>query len=134
MKTQNLPIVLDHRSGIPIYLQIVEQVRRWVSNGDLHTGDQLPTVRQIATELRVNFNTVARAYLELEHEGVIYKRQGQGTYVSAGALEASRRERRKAVAAWLEKALEEAAGYGMAASEVEEICSQAMKRYKRDNS
>jgi GntR family transcriptional regulator len=127
-------IRIDTAGGVPIYLQIVDQVKKNVAGGRLKAEEPLPSVRQLALDLTINPNTVARAYLELEHEGVIYKRQGQGTYVSAGALEASRRERRKAVAAWIEKALEEAAGYGMPAAEVEEICGQAMKRYKRDNS
>ena len=57
---------LDFRSGVPIYTQIVEQVRQKVASGELRQGDQLPTVRQLATELRVNFNTVARAYRLLD--------------------------------------------------------------------
>ena len=81
MKTQNLPIALDHRSGVPIYVQIVEQVRQRVSTGELRPGDQLPTVRQMATELRVNFNTVARAYRLLDEAGLISTQQGRGTYI-----------------------------------------------------
>lgn len=81
MKTSNLPIALDHRSGVPIYLQIVEQVRQQVSIGELGPGDQLPTVRQMATDLRVNFNTVARAYRLLDEAGLISTQQGRGTYI-----------------------------------------------------
>ncbi|MGD0006794.1 MAG: GntR family transcriptional regulator [Anaerolineaceae bacterium] len=81
MKSQDLPITLDHRSGIPIYLQIVEQVRQRVSIGKLRSGEQLPTVRQMATELRVNFNTVARAYRLLDEAGLISTQQGRGTYI-----------------------------------------------------
>ena len=87
MKTQNLPIALDHRSGVPIYVQIVEQVRQRVSTGELHPGDQLPTVRQLATELRVNFNTVARAYRMLDEAGLISTQQGRGTYIWEGPTE-----------------------------------------------
>ncbi len=81
MKTQNFPIALDHRSGVPIYLQIVEQVRQRVSTGELRPGDQLPTVRQMATDLRVNFNTIARAYRLLDEAGLISTQQGRGTYI-----------------------------------------------------
>ena len=87
MKTQNLPITLDHRSGIPIYVQIVDQVRQRVSTGELRPGDQLPTVRQLATELRVNFNTVARAYRMLDEAGLISTQQGRGTYIWEGPTE-----------------------------------------------
>ena len=74
-------IQLDFRSGQPIYLQIVEQIRKWVASGELKQGDQLPTVRQLATELRVNFNTVARAYRLLDEAGLISTQQGRGTYI-----------------------------------------------------
>lgn len=74
-------IQLDFRSGQPIYLQIVEQIRTAVASGALQQGDQLPTVRQLATELRVNFNTVARAYRMLDESGLISTQQGRGTYI-----------------------------------------------------
>jgi GntR family transcriptional regulator len=74
-------IRLDFRSSEPIYLQIVRQVEQLVVNGDLHQGDQLPTVRQMATELRVNFNTVARAYRMLDEVGLISTQRGRGTYI-----------------------------------------------------
>ncbi len=74
-------IQLDFRSRQPIYLQIVEQVRKRVASGELKLGDQLPTVRQLATELRVNFNTVARAYRLLDEAGLISTQQGRGTYI-----------------------------------------------------
>jgi len=72
---------VDHRSGVPIYIQIVEQVRALVESGKLGPGDQLPTVRQLAEELRINFNTVARAYRMLDEAGLISTQQGRGTYI-----------------------------------------------------
>ena len=81
MKTQNFQFVLDMRSEAPIYVQIVEQVRQRVATGELQPGDQLPTVRQMATDLRVNFNTVARAYRLLDEAGLISTQQGRGTYI-----------------------------------------------------
>ena len=79
MKPQDFK--LDFRSGIPIYVQLVEQVLTYLSSGNLKPGDQLPTVRQMASELRVNFNTVARAYRMLDEAGLISTQQGRGTYI-----------------------------------------------------
>jgi len=72
---------LDFRSSLPIYLQIVDQVERMITEGELKTGDQLPTVRELATELRVNFNTVARAYRILDDARIISTQRGRGTYI-----------------------------------------------------
>ena len=72
---------LDFHSGVPIYEQIVDRVRGWVSSGQIKPGDQLPTVRQLALELRVNFNTVARAYRLLDEVGLISTQRGRGTYI-----------------------------------------------------
>jgi GntR family transcriptional regulator len=74
-------IHLDFRSGTPIYTQIVEQVKQQLVSGKLKPGDQLPTVRALALELRVNFNTVARAYRLLDEAGIISTQQGRGTYI-----------------------------------------------------
>jgi GntR family transcriptional regulator len=74
-------IELDFRSGIPIYVQIVEQIKRLVDSGELKPGDQLPTVRQLATEVRVNFNTIARSYRLLDEAGFISTQHGRGTYI-----------------------------------------------------
>lgn len=72
---------LDGRSGVPTYLQLVEQVRRGLLLGYLSDGDRLPAVRDVAAALVVNPNTVAKAYRELEHAGLAAARAGQGTYV-----------------------------------------------------
>jgi len=117
------------RDGVPIYLQIVEQVKRNVALGRLKPEEGLPSVRQLALDLTINPNTVARAYLELEHQGVIYKRQGQGTFVSSQAAEASRRERHKMVSALFEKAVIEAVNSGMTGREIEETYHQLLRRY-----
>jgi GntR family transcriptional regulator len=76
---------LDSRSGVPTYLQLVEQVRRGLLLGYLVDGDQLPTVREVAAALVVNPNTVAKAYRELERAGLAAARAGQGTFVIGGA-------------------------------------------------
>ena len=76
-----LNLQVDFRSPAPIYTQIVEQIRGRVLSGRLKPGDQLPTVRQLAAELRVNFNTIARAYRILDESGLISTQQGRGTYI-----------------------------------------------------
>jgi len=76
-----LGIKLDFRSGEPIYLQIIHQIESKIASGELRPGQQLPTVRQLATDLRVNFNTVARAYRSLDEAGLISTQHGRGTYV-----------------------------------------------------
>jgi len=72
---------IDNKSGIPIYIQLIEQVKHFVATGRLQEGEQLPTVRQMAVDLEINANTVAKAYAELERQGVIERRQGVGTFV-----------------------------------------------------
>jgi GntR family transcriptional regulator len=74
-------ISIDLRSDVPIYLQIVEQVRQLVVNGGLKPGEQLPTVRSLASDLRINFNTVSRSYRLLDEAGIISTQQGRGTYI-----------------------------------------------------
>ena len=95
MKTQNFQFVLDMRSEAAIYVQIVEQVRQRVATGELQPGDQLPTVRQMATDLRVNFNTVARAYRLLDEAGLISTQQGRGTYIWEGPTEETLKQLKK---------------------------------------
>ena len=79
--TGNLGIEIDFRSGIPIYIQIMDQIKHKIAIGLLKPDDQLPTVRQMATDLRINFNTVARSYKLLDEEGIISTQHGRGTYI-----------------------------------------------------
>jgi GntR family transcriptional regulator len=72
---------LDFRSGIPIYMQVVEQIKEMIASEQLRPGDQLPTVRALALDLRINFNTVARAYRILDENGFISTQHGRGTYI-----------------------------------------------------
>ncbi len=72
---------IDFRSGMPIYLQVVERIKERLASGQLKPGDQLPTVRSLAMDLRVNFNTIARAYRILDEAGIISTQQGRGTYI-----------------------------------------------------
>lgn len=81
MLKKHLSLQLDFHSGLPIYLQIINQIQSQLLNGVLKPGDQLPTVRALAAELRVNFNTVSRAYRLLDEERIISTQQGRGTYI-----------------------------------------------------
>lgn len=72
---------INFRSGVPIYVQIMDQIKHMIATGELQPGDQLPTVRQMAADLRVNFNTIARAYRLLDEDGVISTQHGRGTFI-----------------------------------------------------
>jgi GntR family transcriptional regulator len=82
MANKKLLLQTDFRSGLPIYTQIVNQVQSQIASRILKPGDQLPTVRALAEELRVNFNTVARAYRILDEARIISTQQGRGTYIT----------------------------------------------------
>src|SRR5262245_13918606 len=86
---------LNVSSGVPIYLQLMEQVKHAVETGALRPGDQLPTIRALAQELVMNPNTVVRAYRELEHEGIVELRHGLGVFVT-NTVEERRKLLRKA--------------------------------------
>lgn len=81
---------LNHSSGIPVYLQLMQQIRYGVETGALRAGERLPTIRRLAEELVINPNTVVRAYRELQHEGVVELRQGSGAYVGRTVVERGR--------------------------------------------
>ena len=88
-------IHITTHDGVPVYLQIVNQVKYLVAAGRLGPGEELPSVRTLAEQLVINPNTVARAYLELEREGVVVKRHGTGTFVSEEGSPLARKERMK---------------------------------------
>ena len=121
-------ISIDPSSGLPIYLQIAQQIKTAVAMGRLQPEDSLPSVRQLAVDLAVNPNTVARAYLDLEIEGVIYKRQGAGTFVSAQGVEMSKNERRRALCELMEKALVEGVNLGLDERELREAFERVLEK------
>jgi GntR family transcriptional regulator len=103
-----MQIHISESDGIPIYQQIVSQVRYLIAAGRLQTGDELPPIRVLAEQLTVNPNTVARAYLELEHAGVVTKRHGSGTYVSETRNVVPQREKIKILTKRVDALLTEA--------------------------
>jgi GntR family transcriptional regulator len=94
--------------GVPIYLQIANQVKYLVASGRLAAGNEIPPIRVLAHQLLVNPNTVARAYLELEREGVVQKRHGSGTYISDSGSPLARKERLKIISERIDALLAEA--------------------------
>jgi GntR family transcriptional regulator len=110
-------VTLDPRDDRPLYLQIVDQVRRALLVGTLRAEDPLPSVRELAGELVVNPRTVSQAYRELEGAGLIYVRRGQGTF-AAPTIHPERKERRALVRGVAERAVIEARRNGLAVEEL----------------
>ena len=84
---------LDPKTGIPFYRQIIDQIKFGIAGGKLKVGEQLPTVRSLAVDLKVNLNTVAKAYKELEIQKVLETQQGSGTFVNESKLQITEKER-----------------------------------------
>jgi len=103
---------IDPKSHLPIYAQLIAQIRHAVARGELTSGAQLPTVRQLAVDLRINPNTVAKAYAELERTGLIATQQGRGTFVTERPPPPAPEERAARLTAILKHALGEAAALG----------------------
>jgi GntR family transcriptional regulator len=103
-----MQIHISTADGVPIYLQIVNQIKYLVSSGRLTEGEELPPIRTLAEQLVVNPNTVARAYRELEGAGIVEKRRTAGTYVSDQGSPLARRERLKILSERLDALLAEA--------------------------
>ena len=127
---------VDVGSATPIYDQIITQVRLRVASGMLSRGDALPSVRQLAVELRINPNTVARAYRDLEAEGVVETRRGQGTFVAETPRRLSPSARRRALEPAALKLAAEAHALGLTQDETTELVADAWQRLsdRRDDS
>ena len=109
---------IDLHSGVPVYRQLIDQVRGGIAAGSLRPGDQLPTVRQLAVDLAINPNTVMRAYRELELGGLLETQQGTGTFISNKKLEKKMAERERQLG---QMAGEFAARAGAAGFSLEEV-------------
>jgi GntR family transcriptional regulator len=105
-------IDVDPRNPLPLYLQLIEQLRRQIVLGALRPGDRLPTVRELAARARVNRNTAARAIQALEGQGLVWTRVGQGTFVADDAAEARSAAHRAALEAALDRLIDEASSLG----------------------
>ena len=112
-------VTVDTRDATPIYAQLERGLRAAIAAGRLHPGDQLPTVRELAVDLRVNANTVARVYAELERAGVIETRRGVGSFISATPAQArSPREHDRRLRAFVTRLLADADAAGFTLDEV----------------
>ena len=116
----------------PLYLQIMEQIKRRVAVGDLPSGTELPSIRQLAADLNISVITIKRAYLELEREGVIYTRQGKGSVVAdKPGLQASIQERE--LVEHLDEAADLAVLLGLSKTEMQRRLADAIEKQQRKN-
>jgi len=115
---------LDQHSGVPIYRQIMSQIRYAIARGELTPGAQLPTVRQLAVELSVNPNTVIKAYKELEIRGNLATQQGTGTFISDAGVTIGDDERLRLVTGLCEDVVGRAGAYGIGLQELIEGLSR----------
>jgi GntR family transcriptional regulator len=128
MANKKLILQIDFRSGLPIYTQIVNQVQTQVVSGILKHGDQLPTVRALAEELRVNFNTVARAYRILDEARIISTQQGRGTYITEiPPPKVTEKLRQETLEALTQKYISEAMRLDFSKSEIRQMVSDQLK-------
>src|SRR5215831_1515394 len=120
-----MQIHIASNDGVPIYLQIVNQIKYLIAAGRLSAGEEIPPIRVLAEQLVINPNTVARAYLELERAGLVAKRQGAGTYVAKAESALPRRERIKVLRRRVDALLAEAAQLDIQLEEVVDLlCEQ----------
>jgi GntR family transcriptional regulator len=127
------PFSVDPRSGVPIYLQLIEQVKRLVAMGALTPGEQLPTVKQLATDLTINPNTVSRAYHDLERDGVIETSPGRGSFVRPNGVVADVRRNLADVARTaLERAVREGRSLGLEARELRALFDAVLQKWFPD--
>jgi GntR family transcriptional regulator len=130
MANKKLILQMDFRSGLPIYTQIVNQVQSQIASGIIKPGDQLPTVRALAEELRVNFNTVARAYRILDEARIISTQQGRGTYITEKPPPSvSEKLRRETLEALTQRYISEAMRLEFSKSEVRQMVSDQLKAW-----
>ncbi len=128
----SLPLRVDPKSGVPLYVQIREQIKYLIATGVLGPGDQLPTIRELAVELTVNPNTVARAYSELEREGFLATQQGRGTFVLNNLEEKQlARLSREKLCAIVEQAIIEAVTMGYTIDEIKECVENQIARWQK---
>ena len=118
---------LDPRSGVATYLQIVQQVKEALRLGTISVGDQLPTVREVVADLAINPNTVAKAYRDLEREGLVVARQGRGTFVASTLAPAASLRHYEALRAELERWLKAADRAGLDEESVRALISATLR-------
>ncbi len=116
---------LNHKSGVPIYRQIIDQIRYGIASGSWKSGEQLPTVRALAVQLKVNLNTVSKAYKELEIQKILQTHQGTGTFIGDVRVEIDEKERQSKLEDICTEFLNVAVSYGF---KVEDVILELKKR------
>jgi GntR family transcriptional regulator len=130
MTNKKLILQIDFRSGLPIYIQIVNQVQAQIASGILNPGAQLPTVRALAEELRVNFNTVARAYRILDEARIISTQQGRGTFITeVPPPKVKDKLRKEALEALTQRYIGEAVRLDFSKEEIADIVKEQLKNW-----
>jgi GntR family transcriptional regulator len=129
-----MKITIDSESSVPIYIQIEDSIHSLIAAGQLQPGQQLPTIRELAADIRVNLNTVARAYFELDREGVISTQRGKGTFVSGKPNETQiAKKRLKLLHSIINSALEEAQMLGYTAEETKNAFEDEIEKWFKQN-
>jgi GntR family transcriptional regulator len=119
---------INPSSGVPIYQQLMEQIKHAVDSGAIKAGEQLPTIRQVAAQLAMNPNTVARAYRELEREGVLEVRHGSGAYVGSPSTSIVKAAGIRRAAEALRPAMERGLAIGLSGSELRRVFEEELAR------
>jgi GntR family transcriptional regulator len=117
-------------TGVPIYQQLAEQICSGIARGRLCPKERLPSVRELSQTLVVNPNTVARAYTELEREGVLYTRPGMGVFVADARQPLPKKERRERLLGALDHVLVDAVQFGFSAQELIELVEERVKQFQ----
>jgi GntR family transcriptional regulator len=134
MTNKKILLQIDFRSGLPIYTQIVNQIQAQVVGGVLKPGDQLPTVRALAEELRVNFNTVARAYRLLDEARIISTQQGRGTYITEiPPPRVTEKLRKESLEALTHRFIREAVRLDFSKIEISQVVDEQLKAWSELN-
>lgn len=113
-----IQFTLDARTGIPFYRQIIDQIKFGIARGNLKIGEQLPTVRALAVDLKVNLNTVAKAYKELEIQNILATQQGTGTFISDAGITVSEKEKSRKLMEICDEFLTIAYSYGFSVDDL----------------
>ncbi len=121
---------INSSSRLPIYRQLVQQIRQAIARGDVKPDEQLPSVRQLSRDLVINPNTVARAYTELEHEGLLNNRPGRGVFVAHPRDDLTRDARRRRLVESLDRFLTEAVNLGFSEDEVAALVTSRSRQFQ----
>jgi GntR family transcriptional regulator len=121
---------IDTASRLPIYQQLTQQIREAIARGELQPEERLPSVRQLSQELVVNPNTIARAYVELEREGLVVSRPGLGVFVAQPGTDLTKPARDRRLAELLDRWLTEAVHLGYSAEEVVRLVAQRVRQFQ----